>query len=482
MDPNQQSYPTSVEDVVNDQYHEDSGKVDIDDIQGKIFIGGLSWQTTEHNLRSYFEKYGELSDVALMIDKRSGKPRGFGFIKMKDPAAADIVMSNEHTIDGRLVDVKRALPRDKAPGPSRSEACKIFVGGLASEVTEKEFGDYFSQYGIVKDAVVMVDRNTGSSRGFGFVTFEKEESVEIVMKLEHEIMGKYVETKRAEPRDSNRPTFDAYGNSLGGYGGNNFHPQGPPMGHYGGGGAYGNYGGRGGGGRGGPGGRYPMQGGRGYDGGSGSYGGGRFAPAGYGGAAAAGYRNTGYGGGPTSAPTGYGYPQQVNTPSYYGGAGMAAVQGGYPAYGAAAGAPAGYGAPAYGGRNELPGSDYGQGGMPSSKPGYDSSALAGYGAAIQQQQQMRSHQQQSVPQPQQAQGYYGNPAGVPPGYGAPATGYGMYGAAVNENGQDVQGGRSGADVSAASAGYAAAAQEQQYGAYRGQGAMQGRVDRSYRPY
>jgi RNA recognition motif-containing protein len=41
------------------------------------------------------------------------------------------------------------------------------VGGLASEVTEKEFGDYFSKFGIVKDAVVMVDRNTGSSRGFG---------------------------------------------------------------------------------------------------------------------------------------------------------------------------------------------------------------------------------------------------------------------------------------------------------------------------
>ncbi|MCP4213089.1 MAG: hypothetical protein GY765_00465 [bacterium] len=53
----------------------------------------------------------------------------------------------------------------------RSEACKIFVGGLASEITEKEFGDYFSQFGIVKDAVVMVDRNTGSSRGFGSVFY-----------------------------------------------------------------------------------------------------------------------------------------------------------------------------------------------------------------------------------------------------------------------------------------------------------------------
>lgn len=75
MDPNQQNHSTSVEDTTNEQYHEDNGKVDIDDIQGKIFIGGLSWQTTENNLRYYFEKYGELSDVALMIDKRSGKPR-----------------------------------------------------------------------------------------------------------------------------------------------------------------------------------------------------------------------------------------------------------------------------------------------------------------------------------------------------------------------------------------------------------------------
>ena len=46
-----------------------------DDVDGKIFIGGLSWQTTEASLRYYFEKYGELTDVALMIDKRSGQPR-----------------------------------------------------------------------------------------------------------------------------------------------------------------------------------------------------------------------------------------------------------------------------------------------------------------------------------------------------------------------------------------------------------------------
>jgi len=46
-----------------------------DDIEGKIFVGGLSWQTTEQSLRFYFEKFGELTDAAIMIDKRTGQPR-----------------------------------------------------------------------------------------------------------------------------------------------------------------------------------------------------------------------------------------------------------------------------------------------------------------------------------------------------------------------------------------------------------------------
>jgi RNA-binding protein Musashi len=68
MDPTLQQ---SQAEIISD----DQEKVDLDDISGKIFIGGLSWQTTEANLRFYFEKYGELTDVALMMDKRTGKPR-----------------------------------------------------------------------------------------------------------------------------------------------------------------------------------------------------------------------------------------------------------------------------------------------------------------------------------------------------------------------------------------------------------------------
>lgn len=50
----------------------------------------------------------------------------------------------------------------------------------------------------------MVDRNTGRSRGFGFITFEREDTVDQLLRMEHEIMGKFVEIKRAEPRAESR--------------------------------------------------------------------------------------------------------------------------------------------------------------------------------------------------------------------------------------------------------------------------------------
>jgi len=54
------------------------------------------------------------------------------------------------------------------------ESKKIFVGGLAATVTEEAFRSYFEKYGRITDAVVMMDRTTQRSRGFGFVTYDQE--------------------------------------------------------------------------------------------------------------------------------------------------------------------------------------------------------------------------------------------------------------------------------------------------------------------
>ncbi|KAL4130475.1 hypothetical protein PRIC2_006472 [Phytophthora ramorum] len=204
---------------------------------GKLFIGGVSWETTEDTLRQHFGKYGELTDAALMKDKYTGQPRGFGFVTFADASAIDRVLDETHTLDGRSVEVKRAIPRERtAPGSSDfrggrggfggggggggggyTEQKKIFVGGLAPTVTEQDFRHYFEEYGKITDAVVMIDRDTQRSRGFGFITFEDEASVAEVISKSHEIHGKVVEIKRAEPKEA-RAGGGAGGGGGGGYG------------------------------------------------------------------------------------------------------------------------------------------------------------------------------------------------------------------------------------------------------------------------
>ncbi|KAJ9185115.1 hypothetical protein P3X46_004779 [Hevea brasiliensis] len=181
---------------------------------GKLFIGGISWDTNEDRLRQYFQAFGEVLEAVIMKDRATGRARGFGFVVFADPSVAERVVMEKHLIDGRNVEAKKAVPREEqnilnrngsssihcSPGLARTK--KIFVGGLASTVTETDFKKYFEQYGIITDVVVMYDHNTQRPRGFGFITYDSEETVDKVLhKTFHELNGKMVEVKRAVPKE-----------------------------------------------------------------------------------------------------------------------------------------------------------------------------------------------------------------------------------------------------------------------------------------
>lgn len=69
----------------------------------KVFIGGLSWETTDQKLRSYFENYGSVLEAFVSYDRNTGRPRGFGFVVFESSDVADKVVSTKHTIDRREV-------------------------------------------------------------------------------------------------------------------------------------------------------------------------------------------------------------------------------------------------------------------------------------------------------------------------------------------------------------------------------------------
>lgn len=79
----------------------------------KLFVGGLSWGTTDLGLRTAFEKFGNISDAVVVTDRDTGRSRGFGFVTFDDAAAAKkaIEEMNGASLDGRTLNVNEAQER-----------------------------------------------------------------------------------------------------------------------------------------------------------------------------------------------------------------------------------------------------------------------------------------------------------------------------------------------------------------------------------
>lgn len=90
----------------------------------KLFVGSLSWNATEQQLQDLFSTVGTVQSVHIIMDKYSGKSKGFGFVEMSTPEEAEkaIQQLNGSEVDGRKINISAALPqepRNNAGGGSR---------------------------------------------------------------------------------------------------------------------------------------------------------------------------------------------------------------------------------------------------------------------------------------------------------------------------------------------------------------------------
>uniref|UniRef100_A0A8C2EIJ9 Heterogeneous nuclear ribonucleoprotein A1a n=1 Tax=Cyprinus carpio TaxID=7962 RepID=A0A8C2EIJ9_CYPCA len=252
----------------------------------KLFIGGLSFETTDESLRAHFEQWGTLTDCVVMRDPNTKRSRGFGFVTYSSVNEVDAAMdARPHKVDGRAVEPKRAVSREDSSRPgAHSTVKKMFVGGIKEDTDEEHLREYFSQFGKIEEVNIMTEKNSDKRRGFAFITFDDHDAVDrIVIQKYHTVNGHNCEVRKALSREEmNRnywsavflmrnafPFVGGYGGGRGGYGGGDGYNGYGGNGGYGGGGP--NYGGnRGYGGGGGGGGGYGNQGG-GYGGGGGGY-------------------------------------------------------------------------------------------------------------------------------------------------------------------------------------------------------------------
>lgn len=88
----------------------------------RLFVGGLSWNTTDDGLRQAFERFGEVTDAKVITDRDTGRSRGFGFVTLADDQAAATAINemNGATLDGRSIKVNEAEERSPRGGGGRS--------------------------------------------------------------------------------------------------------------------------------------------------------------------------------------------------------------------------------------------------------------------------------------------------------------------------------------------------------------------------
>ncbi|XP_023971650.1 heterogeneous nuclear ribonucleoprotein A1-like, partial [Physeter macrocephalus] len=166
----------------------------------QLFIGGLSFETTNECLRSHFKQWGTLTDCVVMRDPNTKHSRGFRFVTYATVENVDAAMNaRPHEVDGRVGEPKRAVSREDTQRPgAHLTVKKIFVGGIKEGTEEHHLRDCFEQYGKTEVTEIMTDQGSGKKRGFAFVTFDDHDSIDkTVIQKYHTVNGHNCEVKKA---------------------------------------------------------------------------------------------------------------------------------------------------------------------------------------------------------------------------------------------------------------------------------------------
>ncbi|KAJ4836098.1 hypothetical protein Tsubulata_004198 [Turnera subulata] len=180
----------------------------------KLFVGNLPFSVDSAQLAGVFESAGNVEMVEVIYDKVTGRSRGFGFVTMSTPEEAEAAAQqfNGYELDGRALRVNAGPPpqRDNSVprgprgggGGGFDSANRLYVGNLSWGVDDAALRTLFTDRWNVVEARVVYDRDTGRSRGFGFVSFDSAEDMnDAIDSLDgYELDGRTLRVSVAEAR------------------------------------------------------------------------------------------------------------------------------------------------------------------------------------------------------------------------------------------------------------------------------------------
>ncbi|KAL9429319.1 hypothetical protein AB3S75_031187 [Citrus x aurantiifolia] len=186
----------------------------------KLFVGNLPFSVDSAQLAGLFETAGNVEMVEVIYDKVTGRSRGFGFVTMSsvEEVEAAAQQFNGYELEGRPLRVNSGPPpprreefsprgpRGGGGGAPSSVGNRVYVGNLSWGVDDLALETLFRQQGKVLEAKVVYDRESGRSRGFGFVTYSSAEEVDNAIDSLNgvDLAGRAIRVSVAEARPPRR--------------------------------------------------------------------------------------------------------------------------------------------------------------------------------------------------------------------------------------------------------------------------------------
>nr|GMC86362.1 29 kDa ribonucleoprotein A, chloroplastic [Ipomoea batatas] len=187
----------------------------------KLFVGNLPYNIDSAALAGLFQQPGNVEMVEVIYDKQTGRSRGFGFVTMSTVEEVKLAAQqfNGYELDGRAMRVNSGPPPPRRENSTFSGGArggrsfdnanrghKLHVGNLAWGVDDQALETLFSEQGKVMEARVVYDRDSGRSRGFGFVTYGSAEEANNAIKMLDciNLIGREIRVSHAESRPPRR--------------------------------------------------------------------------------------------------------------------------------------------------------------------------------------------------------------------------------------------------------------------------------------
>ncbi|KAA8523981.1 hypothetical protein F0562_010588 [Nyssa sinensis] len=154
---------------------------DRDPAQRKLFIRGLGWDTTTEKLSALFSTYGEIGEAVVILDKATGKSKGYGFVTFKHIDGAMLALKEpSKKIDGRMTVAQLAAAGVSGPTANAQPTMdvstrKIYVGDVPYDMPAERLLAHFLSYGEIEEGPLGYDKATGKSKGFALFVYKTAE-------------------------------------------------------------------------------------------------------------------------------------------------------------------------------------------------------------------------------------------------------------------------------------------------------------------